>query len=218
MKRIVLSTTSSSLEELNVPHNVEFLRFHIYINNVDFIDGKNINANRLNSIMLQSPAAASSTSPEAVEDIVKKFQELEQRGFTDVFVVTISSAVSESYAHVLAAKAMYKGQLNILVYDSKAAAIMEGALTFEADQLLKQGKSFTEIATRLDEIRRNCTALITVSRLDYLIANKKISTPAGFFANLFDIFAHDKKTKKSDKTRHNSNFFNEFDHAKSYQT
>ena len=30
--------------------------------------------------------------------------------------------------------------------------------------------------------------------------------------------AHDKKIKKSDKTRHNSNFFDELNHAKSYQT
>ena len=33
-----------------------------------------------------------------------------------------------------------------------------------------------------------------------------------------DISAHDKKIKKSDKTRHNSNFFDELNHAKSYQT
>lgn len=32
------------------------------------------------------------------------------------------------------------------------------------------------------------------------------------------ISAHDKKIKKSDKTRHNSNFFDELNHAKSYQT
>lgn len=33
-----------------------------------------------------------------------------------------------------------------------------------------------------------------------------------------DFSAHDKKIKKSDKTRHNSNFFDELNHAKSYQT
>ena len=29
MKRIVLNTTSSGLEEMNVPHEVEFIRFNI---------------------------------------------------------------------------------------------------------------------------------------------------------------------------------------------
>lgn len=33
MKRIVLNTTSSGLEEMNVPHEVEFIRFNIHINN-----------------------------------------------------------------------------------------------------------------------------------------------------------------------------------------
>ena len=37
-----------------------------------------------------------------------------------------------------------------------------------------------------------------------------------FFKKYFS--AHDKKIKKSDKTRHNSNFFDELNHAKSYQT
>ena len=36
--------------------------------------------------------------------------------------------------------------------------------------------------------------------------------------NEFYDSAHDKKIKKSDKTRHNSNFFDELNHAKSYQT
>lgn len=187
MKRIVLNTTSSCLETLNVPHNIEFIRFSVIVNNVDFVDGVNITAERLSSIMTASPAAPTSTVASPPETILQKFIELENRGYTDVFVVTISSMISKTFENVNRAKALYTGKLNIFVYDSKTATIMEGALAFEADQLLKMGKSFDAIAQRLDQIRQNTFFQFSVSSLDYLIANKKISTPAGFFANLLDI-------------------------------
>lgn len=187
MSRIVLSTTSSCLERLKVLHKLEFIRFTVTVNNVDFIDGKNITGERLADLMLATPATPTSTAPTNIDDILAKFQELEQRGYTDAYIVTISSMISKTYENVLAAQALYKGSLNIFVYDSKAATIMEGALAFEADKLLQQGKSFAEITQRLDEIRQNSSFLFTVADLDYLITNKKISTPAGFFANLFDL-------------------------------
>lgn len=43
-------------------------------------------------------------------------------------------------------------------------------------------------------------------------------TSTGYPKSINTFSAHDKKIKKSDKTRHNSNFFDELNHAKSYQT
>lgn len=187
MKRIVLNTTSSRLEELQFPHKMEFIRFQIRVNNVDFIDGKNINSSRLNTIMLNSPATPSATTPTSVDEMIDIFRDLEERKFTDVFVVAISSAFSKSFENFEVAKSLYKGNLNIYIYDTKAATLMEAALAFEADQLLQQGKSFLEIAARLNQLRQNCKLMMTVSSLDYLIANKKMSSTAGLFANFLNI-------------------------------
>lgn len=48
------------------------------------------------------------------------FGDLEKRGFTDIFVVTIASAISESYANITTAKSLFGGKLNIFIYDTKA--------------------------------------------------------------------------------------------------
>ena len=48
--------------------------------------------------------------------------------------------------------------------------------------------------------------------MDWLIQQYQAKNKLKYFS------AHDKKIKKSDKTRHNSNFFDELNHAKSYQT
>lgn len=187
MSRIVLSTTSSCLERLKVPHKLEFIRFTVTVNNVDFIDGKNINEERLCDIMLQSPAAPTSTAPTPVDELLAMFRALETRGYQEVFVVAISSQVSKTVEHLQAAKAQYDGNMRIFIYDSKSMTMPEGMLAFEADQLFRQGMPAEAVAARLDEIRNQSLSYLTVSKLDYLMANKKLSAPAGFFANLFDI-------------------------------
>lgn len=187
MSRIVLSTTSSCLEELNVPHKLEFIRFTVTVNNVEFIDGKNINHERLCDIMLKSPAAPSSTAATPVDELLAMFDSLAARGYKEVFVVAISSQVSKTVEHLQAAKAQYTGNMELYIYDSKSMTIPEGMLAFEADQLFRQGMPAEAVAARLNEIRINSLSYITVSKLDYLIANKKLSAPAGFFASLFDI-------------------------------
>lgn len=52
-------------------------------------------------------------------------------------------------------------------------------------------------------------------QIQYYVYASKINLTQIFDHNFS---AHDKKIKKSDKTRHNSNFFDELNHAKSYQT
>ena len=56
------------------------------------------------------------------------------------------------------------------------------------------------------------------TKLDTFLPNSHFEDVKQLY--IFDkkLSAHDKKIKKSDKTRHNSNFFDELNHAKSYQT
>lgn len=81
----------------------------------------------------------------------------------------------------------FADKLSICVYDTKSINIAEGALVYEAGVMLSQGKSFDDIVARLDTLRANSDVYFTVSRLDYLIRNKKISAPEGWVVNLLDI-------------------------------
>ena len=74
------------------------------------------------------------------------------------------------------------------------------------------GSSSTPSIIEIENIWHNSIRAITnyESNIDSLAPKNK---------NIINRFsAHDKKIKKSDKTRHNSNFFDELNHAKSYQT
>lgn len=187
MSRIVLSTSSSGIEHLGLPHNIQFIRLHVQVNNVDFIDGKNLTAERLSQIMRTTPNTRSTTAPASDIEVHTQLAALYEQGYRDVFIVTLSAAVSDSYLIISQVAKSFADRMNIHVYDSKTGNIAEGALAYEADVLLQEGKSFEEIIRRLDALRQVSSLQFTVSDLSHLIQNKKLSMAAGFFAHLLDI-------------------------------
>ena len=189
MKPIVVATSSCCLQGMALPFELELLRMHVKVDTVEFIDGKNINSQRLVEIMTNPlrPHALASSTPASEHEIANLFSQLIQRGYTDVFVSCISSQFSDSLAIVERVRPRFAQQLNICVYDTKSINVAEGALVYEAGVMLSQGKSFDDIVTRLNTLRANSDVYFTVSQLDYLIRNKKISVPTGWLANLLDI-------------------------------
>ncbi len=130
--------------------------------------------------MLTTP----STSHEEVREQLNKLYE---QGYRDVFMVCISSVFSDSYLIISQAAKEFADRMNIYVYDTKMANLGEGALAYEADVMLHEGKSFDEIVRRLDVIRHGSTIQFAVNDLSHLIKNQKLSMAAVFFANLLDI-------------------------------
>lgn len=185
-KRIVLSTSSSCIDSIT-NQNIRLIPMHVVINNVDFVDGKNINSAVLNDIMMRTPNALASTMPATEAEVTAIFKELYEEGYQDVFVCSISSKFSNSYQILQRAKKAFEDQMNIYIYDSKSLNFSEAALAYEAHVMLQAGNSFPEIVYRLDRLQSKTPMLFTLNKLDYIIRNKKLSAPAGFMANLFNI-------------------------------
>lgn len=187
MKRIVVSTSSSCLNYINTPHAVRLMPFHIIVNGQDYLDTREIDTARLSRMMIENPSISVKTSPPTEAEINTLFEELYAEGYEEVLVCTISSAISQSYDIFNILKSKYVGRMNIYVYDTKTLNMDEGALVFEADLMMQEGKSMLEIITRLDELRKHSLFMFTLSDLDFIIRSKKLSASAGFIANLFNI-------------------------------
>lgn len=187
MKYAVLSTSSSGLNNLNISHNVQIIPMHVDINNVAFLDGKNINPSTLTHIMQTTPHALAKTAPASVEEMMTIFNDLYNKGYQSVLVCTLSSKFSESYNILQHCRKLLEDKMNIYIYDTLSLNLAEGAMACEAESWLSKGKSFFEIMHRLDYIREHSAFLFTLSDLSYITRAKKLSAPASFLANLFDI-------------------------------
>lgn len=187
MKRIVVSTSSSSLQYLNIPHNIQFIPFHIIIDEQDYLDIRDIDTPTLSKMIYDNPKLNVKTSPATEQEVFALFDKLHKAGYQEVFFCTISSAISNSHQIFDRLKAKYVGSMNIYIYDTKTLNIDEGALAFEADLMIQEGKSMLEIIARLDELRQHSLYMFAVSDLNFVVKNKKISGSTGFIANLFGI-------------------------------
>lgn len=187
MKRIVLDTSSSGLEYLDIPHQVKIIPLHLTVNNVDFVDGKNITPNTLNAIIKNTPNTTAKTTPATEAEVLHTFYELYEQGYEEVFVCSLSSKISKSYDIFSKAKSVFSERMNIFIYDTRTLNIAEAALAYEADCLIHTQLSMPEIAKHLDALRDCSVLFFTLNDLKYIIQNKKLSAPSGFFANLFNI-------------------------------
>ncbi|WP_230657160.1 DegV family protein [Psychrobacter sp. I-STPA10] len=187
MRRKIISTSTSSLYDLHINHNIELIRLRLYINNVEFTDGININAKRLRNLMSNLDSSAVHTAPAPRQEVIDLFNKLYNQGYEEVFITTLSSKMSQSHDIIKNAAAEFQDKMDIYVYDCKELNVCESILALEAAQLSTHEYSMPKIARRLDELRQQHKMLFTVNDLSYLIKNKKLSSTAGFFANIFNI-------------------------------
>ncbi|WP_019672424.1 DegV family protein [Psychrobacter lutiphocae] len=187
MSRIVLSTSSSGLDDMDIKHNIELIRLRIHINNVEFIDGKNISSQRLQQLMNEVSHSPVRTSPAPAHEVAMILSRLLSQDVKEVFITTLSSQVSDSYQIIKQVADSFQDKMAVYVYDTKDLNACEALLALEADRLMQQGHDMLDIAARLDALRRSHQMLFVADDLSYLIKNKKISGAAGFFANLFSI-------------------------------
>lgn len=187
MKYAVLGTSSSGLNSLGISHNVQIIPMHVTINNVGFLDGKNINPSTLTHIMQTSPHSLAKTAPPTEAELMKIFNELFTQGYQNVMVCTLSSKFSETYNIIQNCRRKLEDKMTIYVYDTLSLNLAEGAMVYEAESWLSKGKGFLEIMQRLDYIREHSAFFFTLSDLSYITRAGKLSAPASFFANLFNI-------------------------------
>ncbi|WP_227431270.1 DegV family protein [Psychrobacter sp. I-STPA6b] len=187
MGRMVISTSSSGLDNLKIHNNIQLIRLRMIVNNVEFIDGENISNESLQYVMSEIGCSGVKTSPTPIDEIVQLFTKLYHDGYRELFITTLSSKMSKSHEIIQSVADEFADRMNIYVYDCKELNVCEGMLALEAEYLMKQGKSLPEIAQRLDQLRSHHKMLFAVDDLSYLIKNKKLSATAGFFANVLNI-------------------------------
>lgn len=206
MKRIVVSTSTSCLDYLQVNHGVKSIHQHLFLNNVHFLDGHNISLPRLQSLILQSPNANMRTLPATHEEIGTIFNDLQAQGYEEVLIMTHSIKLSQSYKIINEAKAQFNGRMRIFVIDTKQINISQGMLVLDAAEMFLKGATIIEIEQHLDKLINAHLSLFVVDDLSYLINSKRLKPTAGFFANLLDIkpvlsIQKDGEVKPFDKVR-----------------
>lgn len=186
-KRLIIDTSTGCLDYYPEKHDIEILRIKITLGDKTYRDGMDIKADEFYEVLRSNPDLVPKTSQPSIGEIVDLFDRLYNEGYTDIFVTTLSQALSGTYNACLLAAQEFEGKMNIRVFDTKTVCFSEGLFALEANKMLKDGASFDEIEQKLTHMRDHNTIFFAVDSLSYLVKNGRLSGAAAFVGKLLKI-------------------------------
>jgi DegV family protein with EDD domain len=187
VKKMIVSTSTSCLDDLGIPENVKMLPMNIHMGGANYLDGKTISLDQMQRALLDNPSLNITTSAPTENQLIEYFYQLIKEDVQEVLIICLSSSLSQTYNNLLNISSMFSHRMKIYLYDSRTISHGEAVMVLEASKLLNQGATMPQIITQITALRQKMTIYMTVDNLKTMIRTKRISAPAGFFANLFDI-------------------------------
>ena len=187
MKKMIVSTSTSCLDDLGIPENVKMLPMNIHMGGANYLDGQDLSLDKLSRVLLDNPNIDISTSAPTENQLIEFFYQLIKEDVQEVLIICLSSSLSQTYNNLLNISSMFSHRMKIYIYDSRTISHGEAVLVQEASRLLKQGMEIPQIITEINRLRDKIHIYLAVDNLKGMIRTKRISAPVGFFANLFGI-------------------------------
>ena len=184
---MIVSTSTSCLDDLGIPENVKMLPMNIHMGGANYLDGQNLSLDSLSRILLDTPNIDISTSAPTENQLIEFFYQLIKEDVQEVLFICLSSSLSQTYKNLLNISSMFSHRMKIYIYDSRTISHGVAILVQEASRLLKKGTEIPQIITEINRLRDKIHIYLAVDNLKGMIRTKRISAPVGFFANLFGI-------------------------------
>lgn len=185
MRKIAIITdTASDLNEADIQkYDIKMLHYQIVYKDKTYKDQLEITSKEvLDGMEREVP----STSLPSLEEMHEVFKEIQEEGYKEVLVVTLSSGLSGCYNAVNMVKEEFE-ELNITVYDSKTISVAEGALAIQAAKMADEGASMDKIVEALDIMRANQHTLFIVDTLKYLVLGGRIGHVSATVGKLLNL-------------------------------
>ena len=182
---IITDSTASLTEEMLKEHNIYSSYLMIIFGNDSYQEFKEISPAKFLELS-SSQKELPSTSQPAIGLTVELYEKLFADGYDEIIHITISGAISGSYASAVSAAEMVDAS-KIHIFDSKTLVFSQGWLAIEASKLVKAGKSTTEILSVLEEMRKHTNLTAAVKTLDNLKKGGRLSNAEAVIGGLLQI-------------------------------
>ena len=153
MKKMIVSTSTSCLDDLGIPENVKMLPMNIHMGGANYLDGQNLSLDSLSRILLDTPNIDISTSAPTENQLIEFFYQLIKEDVQEVLFICLSSSLSQTYKNLLNISSMFSHRMKIYIYDSRTISHGEAVMVLEASKLLNQGATMPEIITEINRLR-----------------------------------------------------------------
>lgn len=181
--RIVADSSCDLNGELKNRLDIGLVPLKIDVDGHTFVDNHTLNIKKLLSAMKksQNPIKTSSPSP---GEFLHEYDKAD-----NIFVVTISSALSSTYSNAVLAKniAFEKGNKFIHVFDSLSASIGETLVSMKIFDLIQKNYDKDDIVSKTEEYIKDMKTFFILESLDNLIKAGRIGKVMGQIATKLSI-------------------------------
>ncbi|KNF08219.1 putative DegV domain-containing protein [Gottschalkia purinilytica] len=193
--KIVADSCCDLNDELENKMNIKVVPLTIDIDDKIYRDDENLDTKNLLSDMKLSKNSPKTACPSPDE-----FKNA-YKGEEDVFVVTLSSALSGSHNSAVLAKNLTLEEVSnkfIHVFDSLSASVGETLVSMKIFDLAKKGYDNINIVEKVEEYIKEMKTFFVLESLDNLIKAGRISNLKGKLASLLSIVPIMKSTNEGE--------------------
>jgi len=165
--------------------DVYILDIPVIIEGQPFVEGKNLDLKQFYEQMANSEELLKTSQPN-LADLDNLLMELEDKGYTHVIGLFLSSGISGFWANSQFLIEDH-AKLKIAVPDTKITATPMGAMVRNVLHWSAQEMSFDNILKKLDEQIAQTTAYILVDDLNHLVKGGRLSNGSAILGNLLSI-------------------------------
>ena len=186
MSLAVITDSSVNLPaEIQGHADVYVLDIPVIIEGQPFVEGKNLDVNQFYAQMANSEELLKTSQPN-LADLDNLLTELEEKGYTHVIGLFLSSGISGFWANSQFLIEDH-AKLKIAFPDTKITAAPMGAMVRNVLHWSAQGMSFENILKKLEEQVDQTTAYILVDDLNHLVKGGRLSNGSAILGNLLSI-------------------------------
>lgn len=194
MKRKVFCTSTGCLEyapERYLKENaIDIIRVHVIYNGKEYLEGIDLDPvdfynalENVKDVKNNLPYTAMPTRGE----ICAHFDKAVEEGYTEAFVIVISSALGGTYNLIRLIAEEYSDKIKIHVIDSRITCFGEGLLAVQVAQMIEKGVDSEQILKEVEWLKAHQEFIGVDGRLDYLIYNGRLKGGKAFFGKMLQI-------------------------------
>lgn len=186
MSLAVITDSSVNLPaDIQEHADVYILDIPVIIEGQPFVEGKNLDLKQFYEQMANSEELLKTSQPN-LADLDNLLMELEDKGYTHVIGLFLSSGISGFWANSQFLIEDH-AKLKIAFPDTKITATPMGAMVRNVLHWSAQEMSFDNILKKLDEQIAQTTAYILVDDLNHLVKGGRLSNGSAILGNLLSI-------------------------------
>lgn len=181
---IIADSCCDVTEEMKKETGVELVPLTIRIGDKEYVDDESLDVKKYLQEMNNSKTAPKTSCP-SIHDFLERFRDKK-----NIFVVTVSAALSGTYNSAMQAKAILQEEFKdrfIYVFDSMTAVVGETLVHLKLHEYLKKNMQNTEVVEKVNKYIKEMKTFFLLENMDNLVKSGRLSPIIAKAASMLNI-------------------------------